>query len=79
MCLLTMTQAGRERVTQCISLVHADVLCIAPQRTNNSTFNQLSFMYHEFCKALDEKKKFQIAFCDISKAFDKSLASRPVI
>ena len=26
-------------------------------RPNDSTVNQLSFMYHEFCKALDEKKR----------------------
>ena len=40
-------------------------------RPNDSTVNQLSFMYHEFCKALDEKKDIRIVFCDISKAFDK--------
>ena len=40
-------------------------------RPNDSTVNQLSFMYHEFCKALDAKKDIQIVFCDISKAFDK--------
>ena len=40
-------------------------------RPNDSTVNQLSFMYHEFCKALDEKKELRIIFCDISKAFDK--------
>ena len=28
-------------------------------------------MYHEFCKALDDKKDVQIVFCDISKAFDR--------
>ena len=31
MCLPTMTQAGREHATQCISLVHADMLCTVPQ------------------------------------------------
>ena len=31
-CLSAMTQAGREHATQCIILVHADELCIAPQR-----------------------------------------------
>ena len=31
-CLPTMTQAGREHVMQCIRLVQADALCIAPQR-----------------------------------------------
>ena len=32
MCLPTMTQVGCEHTTQCFSLVHADMLCIAPQR-----------------------------------------------
>ena len=32
MSLPTMTQAEREHTTQCIRLVHADALCIAPQR-----------------------------------------------
>ena len=32
MCLPTMTQAGSEHATQCMSLVHADALRIAPQR-----------------------------------------------
>ena len=31
-CLPTMTQAGCEHAMQCISLVHADAPCIAPQR-----------------------------------------------
>ncbi len=38
---------------------------------NDSTVNQLAFMYHEFCKALDQKKDVRIVFCDVSKAFDK--------
>ena len=37
----------------------------------NSTTNQLSCLYYEFCKALDAKKDVRIVFCDISKAFDK--------
>ena len=32
MCLPIMTQAGREHVTQCISLVYIDALRIMPQR-----------------------------------------------
>ena len=40
-------------------------------RPNDSTINQLSYVYHEFCKALDMKKDVHIVFCDISKAFDK--------
>ena len=37
----------------------------------DSTVNQLSFLYHTFCEALDHKKDVQIVFCDISKAFDR--------
>jgi hypothetical protein len=37
----------------------------------DSTVNQLSFLYHTFCEALDKKKDVLIVFCDISKAFDK--------
>ena len=40
-------------------------------RPKDSTVNQLSFMYHEFCKALDMKKDVRLVFCDVSKAFDK--------
>ena len=40
-------------------------------RPNDSTVNPLSFMYDEFCKALDAKKYVRIVFCDISKPFDK--------
>ena len=32
LCLPTTIQAGRKHATQCTSLVHADVLRIAPQR-----------------------------------------------
>ena len=38
---------------------------------NESTVNQLAFMYHEFSEALDRKKDVRIVFCDVSKAFDK--------
>jgi len=37
----------------------------------DSTTNQLSFLYHTFCQALDAKKDVRIVFCDISKAFDR--------
>jgi hypothetical protein len=37
----------------------------------DSTVNQLSYLYHTFCEALDMKKDVRIVFCDISKAFDK--------
>jgi hypothetical protein len=37
----------------------------------DSTVNQLSFLYHTFCEALDQKKDVHIVFCDISKAFDR--------
>ena len=40
-------------------------------QSGDSTVHQLSYLYHEFCKALDEKKEVRIVFCDISKAFDK--------
>lgn len=40
-------------------------------RPNDSTVNQLAFMYNEFCDALDKKKDVRIVFCDVSKAFDK--------
>ena len=40
-------------------------------QTGDSTINQLSYMYHFLCKALDEKKEVHIVFCDISKAFDR--------
>jgi hypothetical protein len=37
----------------------------------DSTVNQLSFLYHTLCEALDRKKDVHIVFCDISKAFDR--------
>lgn len=40
-------------------------------RPNDSTINQLSYMYHQFSDALDKKKDVRIVFCDVSKAFDK--------
>jgi len=40
-------------------------------RPNDSTVNQLAYLYHTFCKALDNKKEVRLVFCDVSKAFDK--------
>ena len=40
-------------------------------RPGDSTTNQLAYMYHVFCQALDSKKDVRIVFCDISKAFDR--------
>ena len=40
-------------------------------KPGDSTTNQLSFLYHTFCKALDEKKDVHIIFFDIRKAFDR--------
>ena len=40
-------------------------------QTGDSTCNQLSFLYHTFCQALDQKKDVRVIFCDISKAFDR--------
>ena len=39
--------------------------------SGDSTVNQLAFLYHTVCKALDKKKDVHIVFCDISKAFDR--------
>ena len=37
----------------------------------DSTVNQLSYLYHCFAEALDQKKDVHIVFCDIKKAFDR--------
>ena len=37
----------------------------------DSTVNQLSYLYHSFCKALDDNKDIQIIYCDVKKAFEK--------
>ena len=37
----------------------------------DSTANQLIFLYHTFCEALDAGKEVRAVFCDISKAFDR--------
>ena len=40
-------------------------------QTGDSTVHQLSYLYHKFSEALDQKKEIRLVFCDISKAFDK--------
>ena len=37
----------------------------------DSTENQLTFLYHTFCEALDACKEVRAVFCDISKALDR--------
>ena len=37
----------------------------------DGTINQLTYLYNVFAEALDKKKKVQVVFCDISKAFDR--------
>ena len=37
----------------------------------DSTINQLTFLYHNFCEALDVGKEVKNVFCDISKTFDR--------
>ena len=37
----------------------------------DSTVNQLTYLYHTFCEALDAGKEVRDVFCDISKAFDR--------
>ena len=37
----------------------------------DSTTNQLTFLYNTFCQALDSGKEIRVVFCDISKAFDR--------
>ena len=37
----------------------------------DSTLNQLTYLYHTFCEALDSGKEVRSVFCDISKAFDR--------
>lgn len=37
----------------------------------DSTVNQLTYLYHTFCEALDNGKEVRAVFCDISKAFDR--------
>ena len=41
-------------------------------KPKDSTVNQLSYLYHTFSEALDNKKDIRIVFCDISKAFDRA-------
>ena len=37
----------------------------------DSTVNQLTYLYHISCEALDAQKEVRAVFCDISKAFDR--------
>ena len=37
----------------------------------DSTTYQLAHLYHIFCRAINDHKTVRIAFCDISKAFDR--------
>ena len=37
----------------------------------DSTVDQLGYLYHTFCEALDTKKDVRVVFCDIAKAFDR--------
>ena len=37
----------------------------------DSTVNQLTYLYHTFCEALDAGKEVRAVFCDISNAFDR--------
>ncbi len=37
----------------------------------DSTVNQLTYLYNDICKALDDGKEVRAVFCDISKAFDR--------
>ena len=45
MCLPTMTQAGCEHTMQCVTLVHADTLRIAPQRQTDAIIGSLNIAY----------------------------------
>ncbi|MEW8542639.1 MAG: reverse transcriptase family protein, partial [Candidatus Thiodiazotropha sp.] len=38
---------------------------------SDSTTNQLLYLYHSFCEAVDSGKEVRVVFCDISKAFDR--------
>ncbi len=38
---------------------------------NDSTVNQLTFLYNTFCHALDDGKEVKVLFFYISKAFDR--------
>ena len=38
---------------------------------DDSTVNQLAYLYHVFTETLDAGKEVRTGFCDISKAFDR--------
>ena len=37
----------------------------------DNTANQLIYLYHHFCEAVDKQKEVRVIFCDITKAFDR--------
>ena len=40
-------------------------------RPQDSTVNQLAFLYNSYCEALDAGKEIRVVFFDVSKAFDR--------
>ena len=40
-------------------------------QAGHSTVHQLIELYHQICKSLDNKEKYCMIFCDVSKAFDR--------
>ena len=74
--LLSITSKILERIVfkHLYNFLHTNKLLTKFQSgfiTGDSTINQLAFLYHTFCEALDHKKDIRVVFCDISKAFDK--------
>ena len=70
--LLSVPSKILERVVfkQVYNYLHKNKLLTKHQsgfRPNDSTTNQLSYLYHEFCKALNAKKDVRIVSCDISE------------
>ena len=51
-------------------LFEIDILSFTGFILGDSTVNQLTYLYHTFCEALDAEKEVRAVFCDISKAFD---------
>jgi len=74
--LLSVTSKIMERIIfkHIYNFFHSNSLLTVHQsgfRPNDSTVNQLAYLYHIISKALDERKEIRIVFCDVSKAFDK--------
>ena len=63
MCLPTMTQAGREHMTQCIRLVHTNVLHIAPQRQTMYVQIWISLNLHHSNNAPLDTERDPREFC----------------